>query len=71
MNQDPQPVTWRKSSASAQGNCVEVAAAGESILVRDTKNRSGTVLTFTASEWQAFVTGVNAGEFNLNLLRSQ
>jgi predicted secreted Zn-dependent protease len=71
MVQDRRHVVWRKSSASAQGNCVEVAAAGESILVRDTKNRAGAVLTFTPAEWQAFLTGVNAGEFTVNLLLGQ
>ena len=61
--------TWRKSSHSANGgNCVEVAVAaspaGDVIAVRDSKDRSGPVLMFTASEWRAFLAGVRSGEFD-------
>ena len=46
---------WRKSSHSGDngGECVEVGVA-EAVLVRDTTNRTGTVLAFTADAWQAF-----------------
>ena len=46
---------WRKSSHSADngGACVEVASAG-TVLVRDTTNRDGAMLTFTADTWRAF-----------------
>jgi predicted secreted Zn-dependent protease len=64
MDQNPNPA-WRKSSASLQGNCVEVAAADDLVLVRDTKNRHGSVLSFSHSEWSAFLTGVEKGEFTL------
>ena len=47
--------TWRKSSYSGPngGECVEIAAA-EAVLVRDTADRDGPVLTFTAEAWRAF-----------------
>ena len=46
---------WRKSSYSADngGACVEVASA-EAVLVRDTTDRLGPVLTFTVDAWRAF-----------------
>ena len=46
---------WRKSSYSGDngGECVEVASAG-AVLVRDTADRNGPVLTFTADAWRAF-----------------
>ena len=46
---------WRKSSYSGSngGECVEVASS-KAVLVRDTTDRSGPVLAFTASAWQAF-----------------
>ena len=46
---------WRKSSHSGDngGECVEVATA-EAVLVRDTTDRTGTVLTFSADAWHAF-----------------
>lgn len=57
---------WRKSSrSSGNGNCVEVAVVDEVVAVRDTKDRSGPMLVFTAPEWQAFVAGAKAGEFDL------
>jgi Domain of unknown function (DUF397) len=53
--------TWRKASYSGNNgaNCVEagVAARG-SILVRDTTNRDGGTLAFTAQAWQMFVEGL-------------
>ncbi|HEV3379928.1 MAG TPA: DUF397 domain-containing protein [Trebonia sp.] len=48
--------TWRKSTHSG-GNgsdCVEVGGSGETILVRDTKNCAGAVLTFGPDEWRGF-----------------
>ena len=50
---------WRKSSYSGSngGECVEVATT-EAVLVRDTADRSGPVLTFTADVWQAFTTTI-------------
>jgi hypothetical protein len=58
--------TWRKSSRSGgDGNCVEVAfAADGTVGVRDSKNRSGPHLEFTADEWRAFLGGVKTGEFD-------
>jgi hypothetical protein len=45
--------TWVTSSYSSQGNCVEIAAR-DSVLVRDTKDRQGPVLTFSADVWRKF-----------------
>jgi len=47
---------WRKSSYSDGngGACVEVASKAPVVLVRDTTNRDGGTLAFTASAWQAF-----------------
>jgi Domain of unknown function (DUF397) len=46
---------WRKSSYSGAngGQCVEVASADE-IMVRDTTDRDGGTLAFTADAWQRF-----------------
>jgi hypothetical protein len=58
---------WRKSSASGFNNsCFEVARLrSDRIGVRDTKDSgSGPVLVFNQNEWQAFLTGAKAGEFD-------
>jgi Domain of unknown function (DUF397) len=48
---------WRKSSYSGDngGACVEVASA-QGVQVRDTTDRTGPFVTFTADAWQAFLT---------------
>jgi len=49
-------VSWRKSTYSDGngGSCVEVAGAARVVQVRDTKNRDGGTLTFSAETWRAF-----------------
>jgi hypothetical protein len=48
---------WRKSSYSnIGGECVEVAAAGGAIGVRDTRDQEGAVLAFSPAAWQRFAT---------------
>jgi hypothetical protein len=52
------PVTsWRKSSHSSSNadNCVETAAGGSAVMIRDTANREGTTLTFSGPAWTAFL----------------
>jgi Domain of unknown function (DUF397) len=45
---------WVKSSYSgSQANCVEVAVR-DSVVVRDTKDRTGPVLRFTLAAWRDF-----------------
>jgi hypothetical protein len=46
---------WRKSSYSgSNGSCVETASVSGVILVRDTTNRDGGTLEFTAETWAEF-----------------
>ena len=59
-------VAFRKASASAtNGCCVEVGACACRVLVRDSKDPDGPVLSFTRAEWSAFLAGCKAGEFDL------
>jgi hypothetical protein len=59
-----QSLRWRKSTASAQGNCVEVADAAESVFVRNSTDPMGPTLRFTRPEWEAFLIGVRDGQFD-------
>ncbi|TQM10802.1 DUF397 domain-containing protein [Pseudonocardia kunmingensis] len=63
----PTGAVWRKSSFSGGngGNgCVEVAALpGGDVAVRDTKDRARAPHRHSGEAWQAFLTGVRAGEF--------
>ena len=61
---------WRKSTRSGNGgNCVEVATnlveTDGVVLVRHSKNPTGPALIFTPAEWEAFIGGVEDGEFHL------
>ena len=59
---------WVKSFASEPngGNCVEVnIAPGGLVGVRDTKLTHSPVFVFDAGEWEAFLAGVKAGQFDL------
>lgn len=59
-------VDWRKSTFSnPSGNCVEAAQlpAGE-VAVRNSRFPDGPALVFTRAEWDAFLLGARAGDFD-------
>ncbi|WP_219472099.1 DUF397 domain-containing protein [Nonomuraea rhizosphaerae] len=58
---------WRKSSFSqGAGECVEfMRDVAGGVLIRDSKNPAGPVLSFTVGEWRAFVAGVRNQEFEV------
>ncbi|KXK61846.1 DUF397 domain-containing protein [Micromonospora rosaria] len=48
--------TWRKSTRSGNGECVEVAVdLPGGVAVRDSKDPHGPVLAFTPGTWRTFV----------------
>jgi hypothetical protein len=56
---DRNGVVWRTSSyTGGSGDCVEVAAAAATVLVRDTKDREGPVLAVPATAWRAFLADI-------------
>jgi hypothetical protein len=56
---------WRTSRRSGDnGACVEVRAVDGVVEVRDSKDRSGTVLAFGPAEWTAFLAGARRGDFD-------
>jgi hypothetical protein len=55
-----------KSSYSGTENCVEVARESNGrVIVRHSEDRTGLHLSFTESEWEAFLRGVKDDEFDL------
>lgn len=64
---DSRGLTWRKSSTSSNGatTCVEFAAAGARILMRDSLDRLGPRLSLPHATWAVLVEVVRAGELDL------
>lgn len=59
---------FRKSSSCGDSACVEVARLHDVILVRST-TAPEKALTFTKEEWDAFLIGAKAGEFDIDSLQ--
>jgi hypothetical protein len=56
---------WRKSSFSAEGDCLEWAMGPSSVRLRDSKDPTGPQLVLNHSEWAAFIAGIKHGEADL------
>ena len=55
---------WRTSTRSGgNGACVEVQLIDGAVQVRDSKDRTGPILTFGPAEWAAFLDGVKSSEY--------
>jgi hypothetical protein len=66
---DSTKIQWRTAlSCVLNGACIQVAPAGEYILIGDSKNVSGPVVSYTRAEWNAFVDGIRLGDFDDLLL---
>lgn len=57
-------LSWRTARSCNGGACIQVAPSGEMIVIGDTKNPRGPVLTYTQEEWAEFVIGVKQGDFD-------
>jgi hypothetical protein len=56
---------WRKSARSvANGACVEVAPATGTIVVRDSVNPAGAMISYPTQTWQAFLADAKTGTFD-------
>ncbi|MFF4235477.1 DUF397 domain-containing protein [Actinomadura geliboluensis] len=61
---------WRKSSHSSgsEGQCVEVASlTGRSVVLRDSKDADGPMLSLAPSAWASLLSGIKGGSFDLTL----
>jgi len=52
---------WYKSSKSSSGNCPEIKADGDRVLMRDSKDPSGPVLAFDLDVFRAFIADLKDG----------
>ena len=59
-------VEWLRPEGSENEEAVEIAyLPGGAVAMRNSLEPDGTVLRYTAAEWDAFVKGVRDGEFDL------
>jgi hypothetical protein len=66
MNTPDEVHQWRKSKRSSSGNCVEVCTAAQAILLRDSKDPEGAVLSFSHEAFEDFLRGVRGRQFDLS-----
>ena len=58
-------IVWRKSTASADGSCVEVAFLGPEVLIRDSQHPHGPMLTVPVAAWIDFLAYVRKPQHDL------
>jgi Domain of unknown function (DUF397) len=63
--------SWRKSSKSEYGGCVEVALGADTVCVRNSRYPDGPVLEFPAAAWDNFVAAVRAHRYDRPLDRGE
>jgi hypothetical protein len=58
-------IRWRRSErCTGEAACVEIAFAGDRVLVRNSQVPDGPTATFSRAEWSDFIAGVKDDEFN-------
>jgi len=60
----PLEIIWRTAVKSASDNCVQIARLGTMIMIADSKNPGGPVLSYTLQEFEEFLDGAKKGEFD-------
>jgi hypothetical protein len=59
---DKPALNWRKSTQSNSGGCLEVAAAGGVVFLRDSKYPDGPIVPFSTGAWLVFVAELRASQ---------
>lgn len=57
-------IPWRTAVKSASTNCIKVSRRNGVIVIADSKNPRGPVLSYTLDEFDAFLDGAKKGEFD-------
>jgi hypothetical protein len=57
-------LSWRVARNCNGGNCIRVAPSADMIVIGDSKNPDGPLLSYSRAEWAAFVEGVRQGDFD-------
>lgn len=57
--------SWFKSTFSSSGNCVETRRGGDVVMMRNSRDPYGTVLSFDPAAFGAFLRDVKTGALDL------
>jgi predicted secreted Zn-dependent protease len=57
-------LNWHVALACNGGECIRVAPQANKIIIGDSKNPGGPVLTYSRTEWYTFVDGIRQGDFD-------
>jgi Domain of unknown function (DUF397) len=57
-------LAWRVARDCDAGTCIRVAPHKGMIVIGDTKNPDGPVLSYSHDEWLTFVKGIRQGDFD-------
>lgn len=57
---------WRKSSASSTADCIEVAYIEDVVLVRDSKDLAGPVISVSPESWATFLYNLCASTVSIS-----
>ena len=57
-------LNWQVARECNGGSCIQVATHGEQIVIGDSKNPEGPILTYSRTEWDAFSNGIRQGDFD-------
>ena len=61
---DARASIWRKSRHSlGNGNCVQVAASSNTVMVRDSTDSTSLVISYPAKTWSAFVAAAKISNY--------
>jgi Domain of unknown function (DUF397) len=63
IRESARELTWQKGRPCDMGGCVEVAVAGEEVLVRSSLSPQA-LIALSRGEWRDFLTGAKDGLFD-------
>jgi hypothetical protein len=58
-------LVWHRGQSCDGGACVEIAAVGDTVLVRSSEDPHVVPLTLSRSEWQQLLADAKGGAFDL------
>jgi hypothetical protein len=57
-------LVWHRSRACEGGQCAEVAATDDAVMIRNSVNPGGSLVTLSHAQWQRFLAAVKEGAFD-------